>query len=292
MAVLKKKHWITALKILVSVALVYFVFQKISPTQVLESLKKANLLYLFIAFLLFILSKVASSIRLNLYFGNIGIHLTQKSNLQLYWLGMFFNLFLPGGIGGDAYKGFLLNKKFEAPGKSIAAALIVDRLSGMLLLYILAAIISLFIDNQALITYKSLITLSIPLAVVGFYFFNKYLFKSTIQVFWPAFFYAALVQLLQLVSVWFIMKALAVNANILPYLLIFLVSSVVAVLPLTIGGIGARELTFLYGAKLFMLDESVSVGISVLFFLITAIVSLFGMVYLIKPPKLETNRPL
>ena len=289
---LKKKHWITALKILVSVALVYFVFQKISPEDVVESLKKSNFFYLLLAFSLFILSKIASSIRLNLYFGNIGIHLTEKSNLQLYWLGMFFNLFLPGGIGGDAYKGFLLNKKFEAPGKSIASALIVDRLSGMLLLYILAAVIALLIDNQTLITYRILIALSIPVAIVGFYFFNKHLFKSTIQVFWPAFFYATLVQLLQLVSVWFIMKALGVTTNMLPYLLIFLVSSVVAVLPLTIGGIGARELTFLYGAKLFMLDESVSVGISVLFFLITAIVSLFGLVYLIKPPKLETNHPL
>lgn len=289
---LKKKHWITALKILLSGALVYFVFQKISLTEVVESLKKTHLLYLFLAFLLFILSKIASSVRLNLYFGNIGIHLTEKSNLALYWLGMFFNLFLPGGIGGDAYKGYLLNKKFNASGKNIAAALIVDRLSGMLLLYILAAIISLLIDNQMLIAYKSLITLSIPLAITGFYFFNKYLFKSTIQVFWPAFFYAALVQLLQLVCVWFIIKALAINVSILPYLLIFLISSVVAVLPLTIGGIGARELTFLYGAKLFLLDESVSVSISVLFFLITALVSLFGLVYLIKPPKLETTPPL
>ncbi len=29
---------------------------------------------------------------------------TAKWNAMLYWQGMAYNLFLPGGIGGDAYK--------------------------------------------------------------------------------------------------------------------------------------------------------------------------------------------
>ena len=31
---------------------------------------------------------------------------------------MFYNLFLPGGIGGDAYKGYVIQKKYKpAPKK-------------------------------------------------------------------------------------------------------------------------------------------------------------------------------
>ncbi|RYY21444.1 MAG: UPF0104 family protein, partial [Cytophagaceae bacterium] len=77
---------------------------------------------------------------------------------------------------------------------------------------------------------------------------------------------------------WALLAALgAADAGpVLPYLLVFLASSVAAVLPLTVGGLGARELTFLYGAKLFGLDPAVAVSVSVLFYVITAAVSLGG----------------
>jgi uncharacterized membrane protein YbhN (UPF0104 family) len=73
----------------------------------------------------------------------------------------------------------------------------------------------------------------------------------------------------------------------LAYIFIFLVSSVVAVLPLTLGGIGSRELVFLYGALWFGLEESSSVSVSMLFFFITALVSLSGIIYHFKKPRLK-----
>jgi hypothetical protein len=62
----------------------------------------------------------------------------------------------------------------------------------------------------------------------------------------------------------------------------------VSVLPLTIGGIGSREVTFFYGATLLALEENTSIGISMVFFLITAFVSLAGIVYHFKKIKLKT----
>lgn len=65
---------------------------------------------------MFNISKIISSIRLNRYFKDINLSLSQTYNLKLYYLGMFYNLFLPGGIGGDGYKIYIikniLNKKF------------------------------------------------------------------------------------------------------------------------------------------------------------------------------------
>ncbi|MGI9551063.1 MAG: lysylphosphatidylglycerol synthase domain-containing protein [Aurantibacter sp.] len=74
-----------------------------------------------------------------------------------------------------------------------------------------------------------------------------------------------------------------------PYLFIFLISSIVAVLPLTIGGIGSREVTFYYGAALFGLDENSSVSISLVFFLISALISFFGIYYHFRKLELETT---
>ena len=79
-----------------------------------------------------------------------------------------------------------------------------------------------------------------------------------------------------------------IELNQIAYLIIFLVSSIVAVVPLTLGGIGSREVTFFYGAQLLGLDQGISVGVSVLFFLITAIVSLAGVWYHFKKITLES----
>ncbi|MDH3795712.1 MAG: lysylphosphatidylglycerol synthase domain-containing protein, partial [Flavobacteriaceae bacterium] len=73
------------------------------------------------------------------------------------------------------------------------------------------------------------------------------------------------------------------------YLFIFLVSSIVAVLPLTIGGIGSREVVFLYGALWLGLEEDVSVSISLVFLAITALVSFAGLYYHLKPPQLTAK---
>jgi uncharacterized membrane protein YbhN (UPF0104 family) len=67
------------------------------------------------------------------------------------------------------------------------------------------------------------------------------------------------------------------------YLFVFLLSSVVAVIPFTIGGIGAREIAFLYAAGYLNLDTSLSIALSLLFFFITVLVSLTGIVYVYRP---------
>jgi len=116
------KYAKTALKILVSAALIYFIYTKLDINELSAILKKTNRLYLVWALLFFVLSKICASLRLNLYFHRLGVPLTQKSNLKLYWLGMFYNLFLPGGIGGDAYKGYIVNKKFAIKTKRLISA--------------------------------------------------------------------------------------------------------------------------------------------------------------------------
>ena len=282
----QRKQLLTFLKIVISIALIYFIFTKISLDDVVATLKTANLIYILLALVLFAFSKLMASFRLNLYFHEIGISLSQKSNLKLYLLGMFYNLFLPGGIGGDAYKGYIIQKKYQVGIKKTAAVLILDRLSGLLLLFLYACILGMLIKHSFLSDFKWLFILGMPISVVVFWFLNKRFFNYILPIFWKSLGYSALVQLTQLIVIFFILKALAIQMHTIPYLFVFLISSIVSVIPLTIGGIGSRELTFLYGAKWLNLTEEVSVSISFTFFLITAIVSLVGTYYHFKKPKL------
>lgn len=283
----RRKTLITTLKFAISAALIYFIFSKVDVSQILEILRKTNPLYLLLAFLLFVLSKIIAGYRLNLYFHQLKIFLTQKSNLKLYLLGMFYNLFLPGGIGGDAYKGYLIKKKFDVKTKKIVAVLVLDRLSGLLLLLIYACFLAIILQTDLLQNFKMIFATAAFASVVIFWYVHKRFFTDLIPVFWQSFLHSAFVQLAQLGSAYFILKSLGIEMGTVAYLFIFLISSMVSVLPLTIGGIGSREITFYYGATFLGLDQNTSVGISMVFFLITAIVSLFGIYYHFKKVKLE-----
>jgi hypothetical protein len=281
------KKLFTALKIVISALLIYFVFTKISFLEVLQTLKRTQPFYLFLASIFFVLSKIIASFRVNLYFHQLQVFLTQISNLKLYLLGMFYNLFLPGGIGGDAYKGYLIKKQFNIDTKKIVSVLVLDRLSGLLLLFMYACILIPFL-NLNLIPYIEYYALAAILLGIGvFWILNKKFFQYVLPIFWKAFGYSALVQFFQILSAYFILQSLDIELNTISYLFIFLVSSIVSVIPLTIGGIGSRELTFFYGATLLHLDENTSIGISMIFFLITAFVSLFGIYYHFKKPELK-----
>jgi len=277
----------TVLKLGISALLIYFIFSKISLAAVLKVLKDANVGYLVLALLLFALSKVLNAYRLNLFFYSIKIELTQWSNLKLYLLGMFYNLFLPGGIGGDAYKGYVIKKRFKVPTKRVVWVLILDRLSGMLLIFIFACILALWIPNAFLQAFNYLFLIAVPCSVFVFWWIIKTYFPYTRNAFWGALAYSFALQTGQLVAVLCILRAMHVELQEIAYLFVFLISSIVSVVPLTLGGIGSREVTFLYGSKWLGLHADTAIAVSFVFFLLTALVSLLGIVYHIKKPELN-----
>ena len=123
----------------------------------------------------------------------------------------------------------------------------------------------------------------IPFAAAALYIFCRLFYRSFIKVFSRTLLYSLGVQLLQLLCAYFIIKAMGAEESIMSYLLVFLVSSIVAVLPISIGGMGVRELTFLYGAELLAINPDMAVSVSLMFYLITAFVSLMGLWFVLRP---------
>jgi hypothetical protein len=85
------------------------------------------------------------------------------------------------------------------------------------------------------------------------------------------------------------MLALGMPENPLPYLFLFLLSAVVAVIPFTVGGAGARELSFFIGSQWLALDMEHSIALSFTFYLITAFVSLGGIYYSLRPKNIAST---
>ncbi len=263
------------LKIIITSACLWYVIHKIDWSQSWQTFKRSNIFWLMISVLLIIASKFVAAFRLNIYFKNINVNLNTKANLRLYWLSMFYNIFLPGGIGGDAYKVIVLNKKYQHPAKFLAAAVLLDRASGVVGICLLSVVYYCFVFGSA--NYSWLLILSVIPAMAFYYFIVKKFFPSFIAGFWPIFWMGLIVQALQVVCVYSLMRALHLFGHDSQYVLIFLISSLIAVLPFTIGGLGAREVVFLWGSKQFLLNQDQSVCISLLFYLISVGISLPGM---------------
>jgi len=109
-----KKLLKTAVQILVTVIALSLVLQKTDIGEIGRIIQGANIWYLLASLLFSNISKVFNAVRLSRFFKAVGLELSWVYNLKLYYLGMFYNLFLPGGIGGDGYKIFVLKKTMKS----------------------------------------------------------------------------------------------------------------------------------------------------------------------------------
>src|SRR5688572_14664073 len=280
----KTTRWLKLfLKIVISGACIWYVSGKIDFARAGTALTTANWFYLFLALVAFVVSKIFSATRLNIYFKDVGIHLPAWQNLKLYWQGMFYNLFLPGSISGDAYKVVLLTRKYDVGYKRITAAVLLDRFSGLLALGLILSVYGVIVLDNKL--YDVILISGSVLAVVALYFVVKYLFKDFLPGFWPTFLWGIAVQVFQVVCVYCILMGLHLPLHQSEWIFIFLVAAVITVIPISLGGgLGTRELVFVEGARYFGLDMHVAPIISILFYLSNALSSVWGVYFIYHDP--------
>ena len=147
---------------------------------------------------------------------------------------MFYNLFLPGAISGDAYKVVLLTRKYDVGYKKITAAVLLDRFSGLLALGLILSVYGVIVLDKQL--YDIILISGSVLSVVALYLVVKYLFKDFLPGFWPTFFWGIAVQIFQVVCVYCILIGLHLPLHQSEWIFIFLVAAVITVIPISLGG--------------------------------------------------------
>jgi len=277
-----KKFGTNLLKLGVSVAAIWWVMSKISFHEVLGVFSSANILFLFGASLFLVLSFILSAFRQNLSFRNTGANLSQLLNIKLFWLGMFYNLFLPGGIGGDGYKVYLVSKYRKNSIKKNIGTMLVNRIAGLVAIGMITVV--LYYLSGLKIPYGNSAWIGIPLVYFLYIFVLRYFFKSFLKIHAGLFWWSMALQMMQFLSALFILFAFHQTTGLFDYLFLFFVSAIATALPITIGGIGAREMVFLVGAKTLGLDNELCIALSLMFFLISAIISLGGLYWVFFPP--------
>ena len=267
-------------QIIVTVFFIYYTLSKIGLNKILEVIKSADLLFILFASIVYFLSQIISSERLWFILKENNLIISSKENIKLYMVGIFYNFFIPGGVGGDAYKGVLMNKKFQWSLKKIYKLLILDRLIGFGVIICLIIVFSGFILDLEFISEFNFVLA--PLYALLF-FVGKVLVQKIFNneiVYTKAFFISHIIQILQFGSIILILFSLGVTNNYFTFLYIFLISSVLSIF--SFGGIGIREYVFFTLASNTAVGPDIATSVGLIFTFSALISSIPGLFFLIK----------
>ena len=291
-----KKQWFNIVKILISAALlIYLLFFKADTGQLVQIILRASWGYLAAAAALMIAGTALRAVRWQVLLNALDIRVPLSRLTGLYFVGAFFNIFMPTGLGGDAIKMVELSRTTGKVPEAIGTTL-VDRAIGLWTLFVMALVALPF--SIHLLPAKSITEiLGIILAgVIGGWLVmgtplipwigskvrlpgqDKLMrfYRSISQLGYPALGKACLVStLFNLMLILFnllIALGLGVHQPVGIFLLFVPIISLSLALPISIGGLGVREGVFVYLFGLLGVNSSLSFSMGLTNYLITNIV--------------------
>jgi hypothetical protein len=117
--------------------------------------------------LLIAISLVVRAYRWRVLLDGLGVHVDFRRLVELYFVGNFFNTFLPSGFGGDAVR--IIEVADDVSADVAAGTVIVDRLTGLLTLFGVALVALPFRpDNFPAWTFWLVLLVSLAGLVGGF----------------------------------------------------------------------------------------------------------------------------
>jgi uncharacterized protein (TIRG00374 family) len=156
------------LKVAVTIALLAVVFFTVDLRQVWQTLLRVRWVHLLVAITLYQLGIIVRAYRWQVLLAGQGSRVSFGRLTNLYYVGSFFNSFLPSGLGGDVIRMYELSRA-GASGALAVSTVLVDRAMGLLMLFAMALV--------ALPFSWSLVPLTVSLALLG-------LVLGTVLVFW------------------------------------------------------------------------------------------------------------
>lgn len=140
-----RRYWKTLLKVAVSVGGLAYVVSQVPFARILSEYAGASIGWLLLAVTLMMVSLVVRAYRWSLLLRGIGVTVAFGRLVTLYFVGNFFNAFLPSGFGGDVVR--IIEIAEDVPGDVAVGTVIVDRLTGLMMLFVMALLVLPFRPN-------------------------------------------------------------------------------------------------------------------------------------------------
>lgn len=299
-----KAFWI---KLAVGLILIFLLLTfQVRPSEIAGVVGESDFLWIFLAGALHILGLILSAYRWKLLLRAHDVDAPMWDLIQSYLIGGFFNNFLPTRVGGDIYR-MVDSRKYSGSLLRPFAVIIVERLTGVYgLLIIGVTAVALYPRFQEI---KALAVALFSLTIAGFLFiwifygsdrFAGWLKKlvgrlpekfsgnvlAVFDSFWhfsrskTLVFYAFLLGILLQINVilyyFFIARGLSMPISFVEACIVMPILICIQLLPLTPGGIGVREFSYIYLLKPFGVSEALSVAFSLWDYILTFFYGLIG----------------
>ena len=299
-------------KLAVSIGLLGFFLSRIDFSQFWGTLRHADIAYVSVALLAYLAGQLISAVRWTVLSRPLGFTMGLSGMTAYYFIGMFFNLFAPGTVGGDLSKIYYLTREGQKAGaESWGAAtlratvsVVADRAVGMcVLVWLGAAGLIWFSDYPippAVQSFTYALALGLLFGALCLPLITRFLpndshplvgklrmaLKSYGREFRAIPTAMVLSLAVHLIQTWMhLVMGKALNLD-LPFsfcLILYPLVGTFAAIPVSFGGIGLREsgYMFLLGALGFSSEKGIAFGL--LLFVIVALDSLLGgLLFLIK----------
>lgn len=276
---LKSNTLKTILKIVFSLGALWFIFQHLDANALLEQAKKLSFVTLVAVLCIALIGHYIAAMRLHFYCRTKQVGIAPKKTTRLYFIGLFFNTILPGGIGGDGYIAVILKHLHQLPMKQGIGILLRARASGLLILVILtiAASYAAHFATQFPSAYTMLAMLCV-LAILTYSLAARYILQEPYLVQLRASIYSIGVQGVIAIFLFIMLVDIGAPSHLIwDYLALLLLSNILVIIPISIGGLGLRELAFLYGSQLIGLNAEIGVTISLMLYLLSLVFGLVGL---------------
>jgi uncharacterized protein (TIRG00374 family) len=142
-----KKHILVSLKISFAILIVWYLFKsgRLSKESFIRLFKANNIPFIVFSGLIFLGAQLLAVSRIMLLLKTIGYSLRFSHGFKLTMIGNFFNMVIPGAVGGDLVKGFYLFKdEDDSKGRS-SGIVIMDRVLGLFALICIGEVSILYL---------------------------------------------------------------------------------------------------------------------------------------------------
>ena len=125
------------LRVGVSVGILFYLFRKIDTASVFVLLKQADFHVLYLVAIAYLSTNLILFLRWLILMKGLDLRVPLKGVVVYFFIGLFFNLFLPSSTGGDIIKIFGVCK-FTLQKAKVVASVVLDRLCGFMAIVIVA----------------------------------------------------------------------------------------------------------------------------------------------------------
>ncbi len=316
-----KKVFLFLLRIAVSGGILYFIFSRsdLNFQEIVKIIRGIHRSSLYLAILAYGAIFLLGSLRWKILLEAHRIRLTFLRILQLFFIGLFFNNFLPSLTGGDIVKAYYVSKETSKRAEAVMT-IIVDRGVGLLALFFLGTIAGILNWNQPqmrgpVLTIFLLFVISLILIISVFNrkvlekasrrnqgnpkpsrireLFEKlyrafYYYKSCPWVLAKAFFLSLLLQTLMIIINYQIARGMGIRNVGIGYFFLFIpIISTISAIPISVAGWGIGEMSYKEYFGYVGIAPGISVSISLVLRLMLLAWSLVGLPFYLlhRPPK-------